>query len=296
VKFKRVLVLMSTWNGERYLCEQINSILTQKFDGKIDLLIRDDGSNDSTRDLLKSFESARVRLIYGSNIGAKASFFELLELAKKHKADYYALADQDDVWLPDKISRAVNLLSSMTMPALYSSSLNVVDDRLNFLYKHYHVCQKSFTGLLFNNIVTGCTCVINRPLLDILRSPICSKRVLMHDWWLASTAAAYGVILYDEYSGIKYRQHSCNHIGISTGFLSVIRRIRKFYYGPPIPSRISQANEFLNTYLDRLPISLIELLRSFLNGSTSARVRMIFLWEHRRNINMLSIFRFMLRP
>ena len=125
---KIVCVLLSTYNGEKYLKEQLDSVLNQK-DITLNFLVRDDGSTDSTIDILKQYEKeGKIKLIVGKNIGYKKSFYELAKLAPL--SDYYAFCDQDDVWDDDKLITAVNMLEreNNSIPLLYFSALRVVNN------------------------------------------------------------------------------------------------------------------------------------------------------------------------
>lgn len=214
----RVVVLMSTFNGEKYIVEQVESILSQlPLDGQ--LMVRDDGSNDSTVDLLKTFNDVRIGIQLGSNIGFGKSFLTLLANAPED-LDMLMFADQDDVWLPDKIHRAwEHLLLVRTQPALYCSAQMLVDARLHPLHSTPSwPCGPSFAGALSENIVTGCTAALNRPATLLLRNLGVPAGVHFHDWWLYLTVSAFGVVIVDEKPTLLYRQHSRNLIGHGSGW------------------------------------------------------------------------------
>ena len=137
----QVCVLMSTYNGENYIVEQINSILKQ-INVTVELIIRDDGSSDNTSSIIRKFENdySNILFIQGENVGVGRSFMELLKYAPE--SDYYSFADQDDVWLEDKLCRAVNMIKELEnegvdncrhqiLPVLYSSNQILVDENLN---------------------------------------------------------------------------------------------------------------------------------------------------------------------
>ena len=144
----KVQVLLSTYNGEKYLKEQLDSLLAQDYPN-IDILIRDDGSKDSTKQILTGYENHKnIRVIYGSNIGITASFLELLKISDP-EAEFLAFCDQDDVWLKDKISRAVAALQKhpSDIPLMYCSRLTIVDESLRII--GYSKLPRK--GLSFNN-------------------------------------------------------------------------------------------------------------------------------------------------
>lgn len=221
IKMKKVQILMSTYNGEEYLKEQIDSILRQSYPN-IELLIRDDGSEDRTREILKQYEqeNKHVKVIYGENKGVNGSFFTLVENCD---ADYIAFADQDDVWLPEKIQVAVTRLEKIKEPALYACNKILIDGKDNIIEEN-NKKQKipSFSNALVENICTGCTIVMNRKLTDLVKKHIPHHAVL-HDWWCYLLAAYAGTVIYDENAYILYRQHGNNVVG-ATG--NIIDRIK----------------------------------------------------------------------
>lgn len=230
----KVLVLMSAYNGEKYLNEQLDSILAQE--GCIpDVLIRDDGSSDNTLFIIKEYEerySDRVKVIKGNNKGVIKSFFILINQAAKEKYDYYALADQDDIWMPDKLKSAVNLLEKeeKNIPLLYASAVTPVDEEKNELPKgiHYKNIVPEFGNALVENMCTGCTCVFNNTLLELLSGKTPDFTV-MHDFWLYLVTCTFGKVIYDKTSHILYRQHGRNTVGMSsTVFENYKRRIKNF--------------------------------------------------------------------
>ena len=134
MKKNSILVLMSTYNGERYIKDQLKSIIEQKTDFNIDILIRDDGSKDGTVQIIENIQKeyvyTNIRLQTGENIGCNASFFELIKSSDEY--EYYAISDQDDIWLPDKIDRAINEISifSSDQPILYGTTSYIVNKDL----------------------------------------------------------------------------------------------------------------------------------------------------------------------
>ena len=144
-----------------------------------------------------------------NNIGVIASFFQLLMLASS-EADYFAFCDQDDVWLPNKVSRAVSVLESIPqdIPLLYCSRVTIVDEKLNHLGLSKTLSRApSFENALVENIVTGCTAVINRKSRQLFLRRI-PRKALMHDWWMYLVVAAFGEVVWDPQSKDVYkRQH-----------------------------------------------------------------------------------------
>lgn len=292
----KVLVLMSTWNGERFLKAQLDSIFAQSFDGEIHLLVRDDGSNDSTLNLLDSYCGTTIKIVHGRNIGAKASFLELMRLALDFDANYYALSDQDDVWSPDKIAVAVNCIKHLSSPALYCSSVELVNEDLSHLSNYIHPGDHSFESTLLSNYVTGCTSVFNRKLLEKIRLPADSSQIIMHDWWLGLTAASCGNVFYDSTSHIKYRQHGNNHVGMVTGLRGLIRRFKLCFSPKKVNSRFTQAKFFENTYRGDLSDSTKNALNIFIKYSGTAFGRLKYVYLIRSHVGLVAAVRYVLFP
>lgn len=211
-----VAVLLSSYNGERFIREQIDSILAQK-NVSVRIFIRDDGSTDKTCNIINGYGS-RVTLFAENNIGVGNSFMNLLYKAGT-SADYYAFCDQDDVWLPEKLWQAVQKISGYTIPALYCSNQLLTDSKGNITGKRYNSpVNTTYMQILCNNRITGCTMLWNGPLQRILiqeqRKPsqeLLIKRI--HDVWVAMVASVTGKILYDSNAHILYRQHESNAVG-----------------------------------------------------------------------------------
>ena len=211
-----VQILMSTYNGEKYIRTQLDSILEQDY-RDIGILIRDDGSADATREIIKEYAEKYFNITWyaGENIGVQKSFFDLITKADLEK-DYYAFADQDDKWLPGKISRAVSILERYPkdVPVLYCSDKIIVDEELRPLKVTVSRVMKkpSFGNALVQDMCTGCTAVMNKTLLKLIRNQI-PDYVIMHDWWFYLTASCFGEVYYDKGSYILYRQHGNNTSG-----------------------------------------------------------------------------------
>lgn len=214
---KKVLVLLSTYNGQTYLNEQIDSILNQKTSHQVDLMVRDDGSTDGTIEILKEYERKmplRVKVCYEKNIGYLDSFFELIKKAEGY--DYYALSDQDDVWLEEKIDLAVAQCEACSYegPLLYGSSSFLVNDHLEVMGE----TQKNLKGitwdnLLIQNIFPGHSQVFNDSLCQILKADIDCSRIYVHDFWITYMALLFGKVIFDNQSHTLYRQHGTNTVG-----------------------------------------------------------------------------------
>lgn len=265
-----VVVLMSTYNGENYLQEQVDSILGQ-VGVEVYLIVRDDGSKDRTKEILNSYRFLEnVEIIDGSNIGASRSFFELIQVAKF--ADYYAFADQDDVWDSDKLSIAVNKVKNYSnAPCVYSSNTRLVDKYLNLIKKENDNPLTTLESALIKNYCTGCTVVFNNELMKELKyyQP---EYAVMHDWWVNIVALSLGgKSIYDIEAHMNYRQHGKNVSGAELSYLNkCINRALKFKnvrYRRDI-----MAKEILRNYEERISPRNKEILQCFVDNS----LKMIF--------------------
>jgi glycosyltransferase involved in cell wall biosynthesis len=233
-----VLILLSTYNGERYLADQLNSIISQSLSDWV-LLIRDDTSRDSTLAIIHEYmaRDPRIQLMQDSlgNLNSRGSFSALMKQAELRNENYIFFADQDDVWLPGKLEISVRMLETLehqhgkAVPALVHSDLRVVDRQLNVIhhsYLHYEGLNRNpinpIKTLLINNYVTGCTMGINRALLQVA-SPV-PNSAFMHDWWCALCAAVTGNIGFIDEATMLYRQHDNNSIG-STGLSGKVKEL-----------------------------------------------------------------------
>jgi glycosyltransferase involved in cell wall biosynthesis len=218
-----ISVLLAAYNGEKYIVEQLESLLAQTITG-FHLYIRDDCSIDNTWHILQKYQAMYPEKITieraDTNIGAKYNFMQLMT---KIRDDYIFLCDQDDIWLPDKIETAMSKMREMEdefgrdMPLLVHTDLVVVDDNKNVMYPSFRkVMNANYEGtalrnLLIQNVVTGNTVVYNRALASlVIANP---SFMIMHDWWLGLIAAAFGKIGHIHKQTILYRQHTSNEIG-----------------------------------------------------------------------------------
>lgn len=222
----KIAVIISTYNGEKYLREQLDSILAQS-DVDLYLFVRDDGSSDATKSILAEYESEydNIKVDYAQNVGVANSFMNAL-YNTPDTFDYYAFADQDDIWLKDKLSVAVGMLKE-TGKLLYASNQECVDKDGNSMGMRYSNDVKIHTRpeeIMTCNSVAGCTMVFtkelktvlcdekNRPSPELLRNRI-------HDVWVAMVASLYDGIVYDVNSYMLYRQHGNNVVGAKQGFI-----------------------------------------------------------------------------
>lgn len=224
----KVLILLSTYNGREFLKDQLDSILHQKY-SQIRILIRDDGSTDSTMEILSKYKAAypdKIDLIEGENIGWKKSFFELLRLAnEKYKEyDFFAFSDQDDIWLPDKIEKAISELIKLPQgPNLYCSNQYYYKNGYNFGLIRKKKSESSYKSCLVKNNATGCTIVFNKKLLNLISYEFPSVDIA-HDYWLYMVAVLCGHVYIDDNGYILYRQHDNNQIGSKSSWMDIWKR------------------------------------------------------------------------
>lgn len=211
-----VAVLMSTYNGEKYIQEQIESIINQDYQGNITILIRDDGSSDYTVDRIKNIvipSNRKICLDEANNLGPQKSFLKLIKDAPQ--ANYYFFADQDDVWNQNKISKAVSYMQKyQDIPVCYCSDYSLCNEKLRYEREHTIEKEPIFSPLkiIFYNQIPGCTMGFNDSLMRILKDVHISN-VMMHDSMVLSLCAACGKIVFDRQSMIKHRIHGDNVVG-----------------------------------------------------------------------------------
>jgi glycosyltransferase involved in cell wall biosynthesis len=227
----KVVILLATYNGSKYLAEQMDSLLFQ--DGNdVEIIIHDDGSIDETRNIIELYRnkhSDRIDIIdQPSTKGASMNFSLLMSYALNkylHQDDvYFMCADQDDIWHQNKVSESLQRIRDQesihnsNFPLLVHSDLKLINEEgyviSDSLFKYQNLDEDwgtDFSRLLTQNIITGCTIIMNKALL-IISLPI-PAGAIMHDWWLGLVACAHGEIIFINKPTISYRQHSSNEVG-----------------------------------------------------------------------------------
>lgn len=251
-----VAVLLSTWNGAKWLEPQLASLAAQT-GVATRVIARDDGSTDDTCAILARHADRwpdLAGIAPSPNLGPAGSFLRLLRDAPAD-ADFYAFCDQDDVWMPDKLARAVAMLANQTGPAIYCSAVSCVAADMTPLGVPEPYRDTDFQTILFENIATGCTIVLNPAARALINAHPPSRGVVMHDWWVTLVIAALGRVIYDPEPSLFYRQHGGNSVGVSASAISqhwnqarrLLRKARSFY---PIHA---QAAELLRVHGDAMP-------------------------------------------
>ena len=217
---KSVAILLSTYNGEKYIQEQIDSLLAQTYKN-IKIFVRDDGSTDNTINVLKKYGN-KITLINGKNVGIIESFKKLL--ANSGTFDYYSFCDQDDIWEKNKIEIAIQKFNNCNcdIPVLYASSYDVYDANMNFLYSAKNKKNISFVNSLFETISPGMTMVFNKNARDILLETL-NKNCDLHDSWLYKVCAGLGKVIYDSEKSVKYRRYEGTFTVTKNGFISNLK-------------------------------------------------------------------------
>ena len=249
-----VLVMLSTYNGERYIKEQLDSLYRQK-DVNIHILVRDDGSTDGTVSILEKYMSAygKMTIHAEENIGCKRSFYKLIQMASTMETsfDYYAFCDQDDIWDEDKLISAVKILDqSNNEYRLYYSAARCVDNNMNPVEVLPINTGNSLAAIIIASHSLGCTQVFNKALLlkanlinDIILPSISGNDYIpQHDTWTLVTAKSLGgYIFYDPESHISYRQHPSNVVGGgSKSMLSILKlRLKRHLSHPNMRSHLA---------------------------------------------------------
>lgn len=229
--FDSILVLMSTYNGEKYINEQIDSILAQE-NCSVQLVVRDDGSKDRTISILQSYQKQGKLTYYtGPNMGPAKSFMTMIQKAPEY--DYYAFADQDDVWLPCKLEKGIEKLKKYKgVPALYSSNMKRADKNMNIIAE---CALPEQVATDFESVVTvsgrlfGCTMVFNKAMADFIKKRELPDYIVMHDLWLAMIASLHNSLIYDPVPYIKYRTHSSS-VTFSKN-IPLVKKIRSMFLG-----------------------------------------------------------------
>lgn len=229
----KIAILLSTYNGAQFLAEQLDSLLEQTHNNFI-LVVRDDGSKDATVSILEDYASRHVEHIHllpgdGNNLGASGGFAFLVDYVLKQRESlglasaYMMFCDQDDTWFRDKIETQLSAMlkaedeAQARLPVLVHSDLEVVSEQNTVIarslihYQGLEIERNRFPNLVISNLVTGCTALINEALAE-KALPI-PANAIMHDWWLALVATAFGHLVYLDVPLVHYRQHGNNTIG-----------------------------------------------------------------------------------
>lgn len=292
-----ISIIMSTYNGEEFLAEQIDSILNQDYeDWK--LFIFDDGSKDRTEEIVREYQKKREGKIFflrnERNFGAKGNFFRGLKKVAKQlepKSEYYAFSDQDDVWDRDKLSLSLSRLKEIEeegFPAAVFSDVRTTDKTLKILEDSYfkgakiNMRQLDFASVLMENKAIGGTMLMNKAMvqLEMEREDQIGdvpKQAKMHDWWFALLGIGLGRVAFLERATESYRQHERNVVGGKSFFSYVKNRIFHYKLRKSIEENILQGEEFQEYFGEFLKSENKEILENFVKISKSGFLRRRYL-------------------
>lgn len=281
---KDALVLMSTYNGELYLEEQLDSILCQE-GMRVSLLIRDDGSTDGTCKILERYAAGHdnIRWITAENIGFVKSFSKLIEmaLADEQHYDFYAFSDQDDVWFPQKMTAACGALEyrDQQFPLVFMSNSLYVDDNLNELGLFYREPPYlTRQNVILYPTAQGCSMVFNRRAMELyMENP---PSVAWHDRWMGLICNFFGETDYCQTPLFYYRIHGNNTIGKKKNFFGRIIDDFKFYFSSD-PKNYPMIKEFYDAYQSRLSEDDRKAINTYLQYKKSLKAKLVLMTSRR---------------
>jgi len=286
----KVVVMLSTYNPNIvFLKEQIDSILNSKGEFDLSLIIRDDGSNQDIVEKLQEYNDIRIKIFYEKNIGLPGAFFQLLRLASNN-ADYYFFADQDDVWLDNKIDKAIEKMVTMQSEnILYMSRTMLVNEKLENLGLSKSLpTNPTYKQSIISNIATGCTMGFDNSFFKLISKHTPDFTTIhMHDWWFYIVATFLGNVVVDNNAYIKYRQHSNNNVGMSSAYFFRLKtRIKRILSSDSKFSKLTlQITEFLELYKDSLTDEEKTFLLDFINRNKNLSCRFKYLFSHNIKAN-----------
>lgn len=278
---KKVLVLMSTYNGEKYLRTQIDSILTQE-EVDVYLFVRDDGSRDSTLQILEeySIRHENFEFIKGNNVGFVQSFSTLVRLAVDYGAfDYYAFSDQDDIWYNNKLKTAVAALQKTdeSIPILFASNCMLVNkDGVDIRLLRNQDLHYREGNCLYSGSVQGCSMAFNRKALTLYAKHLPVKAY--HDTWMLYICGIFGKVLYDITPLFAYRIHDNNTLGLGhKNKGNIFEKIHHHLKGIHPSYYLNSVSEFRESFINELSGDDLRILDDFLNYRTniSSKLRLL---------------------
>lgn len=233
----KVAIILCTYNGEKFLREQVDSIISQTHDDWV-VYFSDDGSSDNTLDIINEYQEKlsdeKIKLVNGPNKGFAWNFISALQQIPDCYS-YYAFCDQDDIWKENKLEKAVRKLSnnSADVPELYCGRTTLIDEKGWVIGMSPLFLKKpSFKNALVQSIAGGNTMVLNHAAKLLIEKTPKYKKIVSHDWWIYMLITGMqGFVYYDTEPAILYRQHGNNIIGANNSFSARLYRIRKLFDG-----------------------------------------------------------------
>ena len=289
-QMNRIHIIMATYNGEKYVGQQIESILNSE-DVDIFVTVYDDGSKDATLDIVTQFvkeQPDRIELIQNEkNLGLTLNFLHGL---LNQDYDYVMFSDQDDVWKPDKVKKTYDYMrqtekkAAKNQPIVVFTDAVIVDESLKEINPSFHqsggydTSKLDLAHMLMENKMMGCTMMLNRAVIQKVNA--LPEHARFHDWWLALIAAAYGKIAYLPERTILYRQHGNNIVGdVSYGSYVKKRMMALKQQKEAIEATIAQARELYELYGEDMPEASRKILKDFVQLSDAGwfkRRRLLF--------------------
>ena len=274
----KIAILMSTYNGEKYLRQQLDSLICQDL-SPTKILIRDDGSSDETVSILEEYASEYSFIDYycGKNIGVAKSFFELIN--KYDGYDYYALCDQDDVWFKDKLSSAVSALEKLDkdIPLLYGGRFIITDENLKPLNSDVSKLYSydDFAHSLIYHSAPGCTFVFNDKAREyVIKYDVNSEYCVIHDAIIHKVVTMFGKMILDSEPHMYYRQHGNNVYGLTANKAKeFVHRVNSFISGNVKNYRSNTAKSLLNVYGDMCSEENRQLLNIVANYDSNPELK-----------------------
>ena len=275
----KVIVVLSSYNGEQYIRRQLDSIFSQK-EVCVTCYVRDDGSTDKTLSILESLTKQYPNLIVikGENIGWKASFMEALK--NSGDADYYAFSDQDDIWFEDKLKRAIEFLekTDLRRPALYHSNRLSCNEELIPLKKQTkRIAQPlSFENSLVQEYCQGCTMVFNKVARDLACK--CYSNKLPHDYWIGLISYIFGTVIYEDVPTLYHIHHGNNASTDGDLYTGWIKRLMKYNERSVY---VVPANILLNFQVNGLTSYQVKILRVLILSKNSVLKRLLLVLNNK---------------
>lgn len=282
-----ITVLLATYNGSKYVRQMIDSVLAQDYQD-FHLVLSDDGSKDDTAAILEEYAQANPQKIThyrsGQRFGnAQNHFMHLLQ--QFHATPYVMFCDQDDFWHADKMGKTLQKMQEIEkdgLPAMVHTDLQVVDGELKQMdpsFMHFSKLKGdrlALNRLLVQNVVTGCTMMLNKPLAELACSRMPEGKILMHDWYLALIAAAMGNAGYLPEPTIDYRQHGNNVVGAKNtrSFSYILKKIKNDGVKTAMAETYAQAQVFADCFgpvLDAQARATVEAYASLAKKNWFAR-------------------------
>ena len=279
---KSVLILLATYNGEKYLGQQLESLFQQK-NVQVSVLARDDGSKDGTKDILECWAKTHSLVWYtGEHLNVQFGFWDLMKKAALSDEKYFAFCDQDDVWDIDKLDLAVRELEKQDadLPALYYCGQRLVNENMEVMSVHTLNRERSLKARFLLSDIAGCTAVFNRCLLEKVIS-YRPEYMLMHDTWVLKVCLALGGnVIIDPEAHMNYRQHSGNTVGLNNSLKSKMSRAQKYIFEYNVEKQMA---ELKKGYSEEIKNEYAEIIQQVLNYKKNLKYKRALL--DRKNID-----------